>query len=126
MLDLKDVNFFVQIVDRGGFTSAAELMGLQKSTLSHRIKVLEASLGVRLINRTSRQFSITEVGAEFYRHAIQVLHSAAAAEEAIHARITEPSGVIRVAAPVEVGTAAPLLDWCSMRHETQYTRLFRS
>ncbi|CAB3745745.1 LysR substrate-binding domain-containing protein [Paraburkholderia humisilvae] len=102
MLDLKDVNFFVQIVDRGGFTSAAELLGQQKSTLSHRIKALEASLGVRLINRTSRQFAVTEVGAQFYRHAIELLHSAATAEEAVRKRIAEPSGVIRMTAPIEV------------------------
>jgi DNA-binding transcriptional LysR family regulator len=102
MLDLKDVSFFVQVVDRGGFTSAAELLGLQKSTLSHRIKVLEASLGVRLINRTSRQFAITEVGAEFYRHAIELLHGATTAVDAMRTRIAEPSGVIRVTVPVEV------------------------
>ncbi len=70
MLDLKDVYFFVQVVDRGGFTSAGNSLGLPKSTLSHRVKELEASLGVRLINRTSRQFTVTEVGAEFYQYAV--------------------------------------------------------
>ncbi|MFC0397908.1 LysR substrate-binding domain-containing protein [Paraburkholderia rhizosphaerae] len=102
MLDLKNVHFFVQIVDRGGFTSAAELLGQQKSTLSHRIKALEASLGVRLINRTSRQFAVTEVGAQFYRHAIELLHNAETAEHAVRQRIAEPSGVIRMTAPIEV------------------------
>lgn len=67
MLDLKDVYYFVQVVDRGGFTAAGEALRLPKSTLSHRVKELEASLGVRLISRTSRQFAMTEVGQEFYQ-----------------------------------------------------------
>src|SRR5205823_1782129 len=61
MLDLKDVFYFVQVVDRGGFTSAGHSLRLPKSTLSHRVQELEASLGVRLINRTSRQFGMTDV-----------------------------------------------------------------
>ena len=55
MLDLNDVFYFVQVVDRGGFTSAGTTLRLPKSTLSHRIRELEAALGVRLLNRTSRQ-----------------------------------------------------------------------
>lgn len=102
MLDLKDVSFFVHVVERGGFTSAAELLGVQKSTLSQRIKVLEATLGVRLINRTSRQFAMTEVGGEFYRHALALLQSASAAEQAMRKRVVEPSGVIRMTVPVEI------------------------
>jgi DNA-binding transcriptional LysR family regulator len=102
MLDLKDVFFFVQVVDHGGFTSAGEVLGLQKSTLSYRIKELETSLNVRLINRTSRQFSMTEVGAEFYRHAIGLLRGAELAERAMRERLTEPSGVIRITAPAEM------------------------
>lgn len=102
MLDLKNVYYFVQVVDHGGFTSAAEILGVQKSTLSHRIKELESSLGVRLINRTSRQFTMTEVGAEFYRHSAGLLRSAEVAEEAMRQRLTEPSGVIRMTSPVEI------------------------
>jgi DNA-binding transcriptional LysR family regulator len=102
MLDLKDVYFFVQVVDHGSFTSASEALGLHKSTLSHRIKELETSLGVRLINRTSRRFGVTEVGAEFYQHALALLESAAGAEEAVRRRLEEPSGIIRITAPVEI------------------------
>lgn len=102
MLDLKDVYFFVQVVDRGGFTSASTALGVHKSTLSHRIKELEASLGVRLINRTSRQFGVTEVGAEFYQHALALLESADSAEEAMRQRLTEPSGIIRITSPMEI------------------------
>jgi DNA-binding transcriptional LysR family regulator len=67
MLDLKDVHYFVQVVDRGGFTAAGEALRRPKSTLSHRVKELEASLRVRLISRPSRQFAMTEVGQELYQ-----------------------------------------------------------
>jgi DNA-binding transcriptional LysR family regulator len=106
MLDLKDVYYFVQVVDRGGFTSAGELLRLPKSTLSHRVKELETSLGVRLINRTSRQFAVTEVGEEFYQYAISLLRSAEVAEEAMRQRLAEPSGVIRVTVTTEIAQFA--------------------
>ncbi|SIT44127.1 Transcriptional regulator [Paraburkholderia piptadeniae] len=106
MLDLKDVYFFVQVVDRGGFTSAGEMLRLPKSTLSHRVKELETSLGVRLINRTSRQFAVTEVGEEFYQYAVALLRSAEVAEEAMRQRLVEPSGVIRVTVAAEIAQFA--------------------
>jgi DNA-binding transcriptional LysR family regulator len=106
MLDLKDVFYFVQVVDRGGFTSAGKSLRIPKSTLSHRMRELEDALGVRLINRTSRQFGMTDVGAEFYQYALQMLHSADVAEEAVRQRLTEPSGVIRLTTAVEIAQFA--------------------
>lgn len=58
MLDFNDFFYFVQVVDRGGFTAAGRTLRIPKSTLSHRIQQLEANLGVRLLNRTSRRFGI--------------------------------------------------------------------
>src|SRR5262245_20051766 len=69
MLDLNDFYLFVQVVDRGGFTAAGRTLRTPKSTLSHRMQQLEAALGVRLLNRTSRKFGMTDAGEEFYRHA---------------------------------------------------------
>ena len=106
MLDLKDVFYFVQVVDRGGFTSAGQSLRLPKSTLSHRVQELEAALGVRLINRTSRQFAMTEVGAEFYQYAVALLQSAEVAEEAVRQRLAEPSGVVRITTAVEISQFA--------------------
>lgn len=106
MLDLKDVYYFVQVVDRGGFTAAGLSLRLPKSTLSHRVQELEASLGVRLLNRTSRQFGMTDIGKEFYQYAIATLQSAEAAEEAVRQRLTEPSGVIRLTTAVEIAQFA--------------------
>ena len=58
MLDLNDFYYFVQVVDRGGFTAASRTLRIPKSTLSHRIQELEAGLGVRLLHRTSRRFGM--------------------------------------------------------------------
>ncbi|OPY97011.1 LysR family transcriptional regulator [Bradyrhizobium sacchari] len=95
MLDLNDFYLFVQVVDRGGFTAASRTLRTPKSTLSHRMQQLEASLGVRLLNRTSRRFGMTDVGAEFYRHAVEMLRQAETAEAIIKERVGEPSGTIR-------------------------------
>lgn len=106
MLDLNNVFYFVQVVDRGGFTSAGRALRLPKSTLSYRIRELELALGVRLLNRTSRQVSMTEVGAEFYQHAQEILRGAQYAEEAIKQRVSEPSGTIRITTAVEIAQFA--------------------
>lgn len=106
MLDLKDVFYFVQVVDSGGFTSAGRSLRIPKSTLSHRVRELETVLGVRLINRTSRQFGMTDVGTEFYQYARQLLHSADVAEDAVRERLSEPSGTIRMTTAVEIAQFA--------------------
>lgn len=106
MLDLDDVFYFVQVVDRRGFTSAGRMLRMSKSTLSHRVRELETALGVRLLNRTSRQLSMTEVGAEFYQYAQEILRSVQVAEEAVKQRLTEPSGSIRLTTAVEIAQFA--------------------
>src|SRR5580658_9563609 len=96
MLDLNDFFYFVQVVDRGGFTAASRTLRLPKSTLSHRIRQLEAGLGVRLLNRTSRRFGMTDAGGEFYRHAAEMLAQAEQAEASIRHRLSEPIGAVRI------------------------------
>jgi DNA-binding transcriptional LysR family regulator len=100
VLDLNDFFYFVQVVDRGGFTAAGRTLRIPKSTLSHRVQQLEANLGVRLINRTSRRFGMTEAGGEFYRHAVSMLREAELAETAIRHRLSEPTGTVRCTAAV--------------------------
>jgi DNA-binding transcriptional LysR family regulator len=100
MLDFNDFFYFVQVVDRGGFTAAGRTLRMPKSTLSHRIQQLEASLGVRLLNRTSRRFGMTDVGDEFYRHAVLMLREAELAETAMRHRLSEPTGTVRCTAAV--------------------------
>jgi DNA-binding transcriptional LysR family regulator len=100
VLDLNDFFYFVHVVDRGGFTTAGRTLRIPKSTLSHRIQQLETKLGVRLLNRTSRRFAITDAGGEFYRHAVAMLREAELAEAAIRRRLSEPTGTVRRTAAV--------------------------
>jgi DNA-binding transcriptional LysR family regulator len=100
MLDLNDFYYFVQVVDRGGFTAAGRTLRIPKSTLSHRMQQLETNLGVRLLNRTSRRFGMTDAGGEFYQHAVTMLREAEQAETAIRHRLSEPIGTLRFTAGV--------------------------
>jgi DNA-binding transcriptional LysR family regulator len=100
MLDLNDFFFFVHVVDRGGFTAAGRTLHVPKSTLSHRMQQLESNLGVRLLNRTSRRFGMTDAGEEFYRHAVVMLREAELAETTVRNRLSEPTGTVRCTAGV--------------------------
>lgn len=111
MLNLNDLQVFVQVVDHGGFTAAGRALNLPKQTLSKRVAELERRAGVRLIQRTSRSFTVTELGDELYRHAAAMVIEAEAAEHVILGRLAEPSGTVRITASVpSVQTRlAPLL-----------------
>jgi DNA-binding transcriptional LysR family regulator len=100
VLDLNDFFYFVQVVDRGGFTAAGRTLQIPKSTLSYRLQQLETNLGVRLLNRTSRRSAMTDAGAEFYRHAVMMLREAEQAETAIRHRLVKPTGTVRCTAAV--------------------------
>lgn len=102
MLNLQDAYYFVQVVDERGFAAAARKLELPKSTLSYRIGELEQALGVRLLNRNSRQLAVTATGQEFYRYAIDVIESARRAEEAIRSGLREPGGTIKLTTTTEL------------------------
>lgn len=102
MRDLNDLYFFVQVVDHKGFAAAARELGMPRSRLSRRIALLEERLGVRLIQRSTRSFAVTDVGAEFYRHCVAMLVEADAAEDAIARIRAEPRGIVRVSCPSSV------------------------
>jgi len=99
MQDLNDLYLFVQAVDHGGFAAAARATGMQKSKLSRRIGELEDRLGVRLIQRSTRRFSVTEIGREYYRHCVAMLVEADAAQIVIDQSRVGPRGVIRLSCP---------------------------
>ncbi|WP_394791668.1 LysR family transcriptional regulator [Rhodoferax sp.] len=113
MQDLNDMAYFAEVVERGGFAAAGRALGLPKSRLSRRVAELEARLGVRLLQRTTRKLSLTEVGEIFHRHCMAMRDEADAAAEAVAQAQTEPRGTIRVACPVTLaqttlGEAMPL------------------
>ncbi len=100
MENLNDFYYFAQVVDHGGFAPASRALGKPKSMLSRRVAHLEQRLGVRLIQRSTRRFSVTEVGNEFYSHCKVIVEEAAAATEAVELSRSEPRGVIRMTCPV--------------------------
>jgi DNA-binding transcriptional LysR family regulator len=100
MQDLNDLYFFVQVVDHGGFAPAGRALSLPKSRLSRRIAALEDRLGVRLIQRSTRRFSVTEIGQVYYAHCKAMLVEANAAQEAIEITRAEPCGIVRVTCPI--------------------------
>ncbi len=100
MQDLNDIFYFVQVVEHGGFTAASQVLGVAKSLLSFRVARLEKSLGVRLIQRTTRRASVTELGREYYEQCRVMLEAAAKAQQVIEVAQGAPRGTIHVACPV--------------------------
>lgn len=99
MQDLNDLYYFVQAVDHGGFAAAARALGMQKSKLSRRIGLLEDNLGVRLIQRSTRRFSVTEIGQEYYRRCVAMLVEAEGAQAVIDQSRSGPCGTVRLSCP---------------------------
>lgn len=100
MQDLNDLYYFAQVVGHGGFAAAGRALGIPKSTLSRRVSDLERRLGVRLLQRSTRRFAVTEIGREYHRHCLAVIAEAEAAQEAVERTTTEPRGTVRVSCPV--------------------------
>lgn len=99
MPDLNDFFYFAAIVSHRGFAAASRALGVPKSSLSRRVARLEARLAVRLIERSSRRFGLTEIGEEFYQHSRAVLAEAEAAEDAVARVRSEPRGLVRASCP---------------------------
>ena len=99
MQDLNDLYLFAQVVEHRGFAAACRAVGIPKSKLSRRVGELEARLGVRLIQRSTRRFAVTEIGQEYYRQCVAMLVEADAAQEVIDRSRAEPQGIVRVSCP---------------------------
>ncbi|MBU4681372.1 LysR family transcriptional regulator [Cedecea davisae] len=100
MQDLNDFWYFVQVVEHGGFSPASRVIGIPKSRLSRRIALLEERLETRLLQRSTRSFTVTEAGQIFYRHCKAMMIEAEAAQEAIDTLKAEPRGLIRLTCPI--------------------------
>src|SRR5579859_3975388 len=97
--DLNDYLLFAEIVVHGGFAAAGRALRMPKSTLSRRVAALEARLGVRLIERSSRRFRVTEVGQSFYERCRAMLLEAEQADAVVAEAQAEPHGRIRFSCP---------------------------
>lgn len=94
---------FVEVVDAGGFSAAARKLGRSKALISKYVKELEDELGARLMNRTTRRLSLTELGQAYYRDAGEILQRVDDLQDMVRDRHGEPTGLLRVAAPRTFG-----------------------
>jgi DNA-binding transcriptional LysR family regulator len=99
MQDLNDLGLFAAVVEHHGFAAAARKLGMPRSRLSRRIGLLEERLSVRLIQRSTRSFAVTEIGREYYRHCVAMMVEADAAQETIDRMRSEPRGLVRISCP---------------------------
>ena len=104
MQSLDDMAIFAAVVDAGGFSAASKSVGVSTPVISKRISALEAELGARLLNRTTRRLSLTEVGSVFYQHCIRVVAEARDAEAAVTFLHEVPRGLLRITAPIAFGS----------------------
>lgn len=102
-MDLNEIAVYIQVVQSLSFSAAAKKLGMPNSTVSHKVSSLEQRLGVTLIQRTTRKLNITPAGQMYYKKCMQGMESIAAAEMELAAIQDEPSGLLRITAPVELG-----------------------
>ncbi len=100
---LTEMEAFATVVDQGGFTDAAKKMGISKSAVSKHVSALEARLGARLLNRTTRRVSPTEIGLAYYDRARRVLNDAGEADALVTAMQSAPSGLLRISVATDFG-----------------------
>lgn len=108
-MDLNEIVVFAKVVEAGSFIGASRELDMPKSTVSRRVSELEERLGARLLQRTTRKLSLTDVGQAFYQHAARVV---AEAEEAalVVGRMQEvPRGLLRITAPLNFGHLGPIV-----------------
>jgi DNA-binding transcriptional LysR family regulator len=102
-MNLQTIQCFVRVVQTGSFTRAADMLGTQKAHLSRVITQLEKELGVRLLERTTRALSLTEVGREFYARSVGILAEVDDAQRAIQKSQEQPRGTLRLTCAVDFG-----------------------
>lgn len=101
MRDLNDLHLFVSVVSNGGFSAAARALNIPKSRISRRVAALEEDLGVRLVERSTRRFKVTDVGQDVYGHARAAISETEAIDEAVARLKAEPQGLVRVSLPLD-------------------------
>ncbi|KWE59099.1 LysR family transcriptional regulator [Burkholderia sp. MSMB2157WGS] len=103
------------LVEAGGFSAAAARLDTTHSTVSRQLKLLEASLGVQLVNRNTRNVALTAAGERYYASCVEILDRVEAAAEAVADSPRKPSGTLRVSMPLSIGTLE-MPDWLPAFH----------
>ena len=102
-VDLPEMRAYVAVVTEGSFTGAAERLEIDKARVSRIVQRMEHKLGARLLNRSTRRLSVTEVGRNYFERAVCILTAAEAAEAAVAQQSGEPKGLLRVTGGTEFG-----------------------
>jgi len=102
-METDDIQIFTKVVSTGSFSKAAKLLRIPKSTLSRRVTNLEERLGVRLLERTTRQLSLTDIGRGYYQHCERIVEEIHEANNYIAQSLSEPKGTIKVTVSVDIG-----------------------
>lgn len=119
MLDrFEDLRTFVALAQTGGFAAAADRLGIVKSAVSRRVREIEERLGVRLVQRTSRNVSLTDAGRNYAEHARSILSQLEEMDEAVRGANDSPEGTLRISAPVSfsIHCLAPVIVEFQRRH----------
>jgi DNA-binding transcriptional LysR family regulator len=106
MQPLEDFYYFSKVVEHGSYAKASRALGIPKSRLSRHVSALETKLGVRLVQRSTRRFVVTDIGRDVQRHAQAMLAEADAAVEAVELARAEPRGILKVSCPVALAQTA--------------------
>ncbi len=110
MIDLNEIRVFAQVVESRSFSGAARLLGQPRATVSRKVTQLESSLGVRLLQRTTRKLSLTDAGREYYVSCSSALSEIDLANQVLTSTQRNPSGVLRISAPLAAQTGF-MCDW---------------
>jgi DNA-binding transcriptional LysR family regulator len=108
-MDLNEMLVFARVVQAGSFTTAAAALGMPKSTVSRKVSELEERLKSRLLQRTTRKLSLTDVGRTYYDYCARIMGEIEDAERAVSSLQETPRGLLRVTAPLNVAFLGPIV-----------------
>lgn len=125
---IKDIAAFIAVVNAGSYTKATHVLGLSRSAIGKSITRLELQLGVRLLNRSTRQLSLTDEGVVMYERCKQIMDDLEAVDTAMAVRREKPTGVLKLTAPLSLGQKhiRPLIErflkeWTELTAEIMFT-----
>src|SRR5262245_39824491 len=108
-MDLNEMLVFARVVEAGSFAAAAGALGMPKSTVSRKVSKLEERLKSRLLQRTTRKLSLTDVGRTYYDYCARIVSEVEDAERAVSNLQETPRGLLRVTAPINLPFLGPIL-----------------
>ncbi len=118
MSNFEEIRIYIAVIKHSNFTAAAKSLGISKQLVSRRIMALESRLGARLLNRTTRKLSPTEMGKAFYLRCLSILEALREAEQEVSNQSDELRGLLRIAAPLSYASMvlSPALNTFMLQH----------